>query len=221
MIKAIYNDKEYVLDLLFRTYQTSKGVNYVIKQDEKKLDRLKVLLEFSFERCWRSGEIYFSDNRKGVIMAFFPDLVKKKTVSSIKWDLKLILHSIGIGSLFKVMKRESIIRKNYHYPKSSIILWYLGVEPEFQGKGIGSSLLREITKLSVERNNPMYFETAKKEIISFYKNSDFQLFKTLNVPYDLYMFKKDIPNQQVAIGTIPLNRIKVRKTKHEKQEVFT
>jgi len=95
MIKANYNDKSLVVDILSKSFATNKSVNFVAQQDSKRLDRIKVLMEYFFEICNMFGEVYLSEDRKACALILYPD--KKSTnLKSIYWDTKLAFNCIGI-----------------------------------------------------------------------------------------------------------------------------
>jgi len=74
MVRATSNDKELVADILIRSFVDNKSINYIIKQDEKREQRLKHLMEYSFDICNLFGDVFVSDDRKAcalVVVYFF------------------------------------------------------------------------------------------------------------------------------------------------------
>ena len=57
----------------------------------------------------------------------------------------------------------------YHY------LWFLGVEPEHQGRGLGSELLRSFTAKADSEQQPCYLETDRERNVGFYQRHGFEL----------------------------------------------
>lgn len=51
MLRADYNDKDRVVDILVSSFDDNKSVNYIIKQDTKRTQRIKRLMEYSFDIC--------------------------------------------------------------------------------------------------------------------------------------------------------------------------
>lgn len=139
MIKADYNDKALVVDILVKSFNDNKSVNYIIKQDGKREQRLKSLMEYSFEVCYLFGDVFLSDDKKGCALIAVPDR-KKITLKSIALDLHLIFTCTGLANVSKTLDREAKIKKLQ--PKGLLYyLWFIGVEPADQNKGIGSHLL--------------------------------------------------------------------------------
>lgn len=189
MIKAAYSDKELVVDILTKSFDTNKSVNYVVRQGKNREKRIKALMNYSFETCWNNGEIYLSDDRKGALLFLLPHK-KKPLLKGIVNDLRLIFEAIGLSRVLKVLKKEAAVKK--FHPRKYLYLWYLGVLPQFQGAGIGSSLLRELICLSSALKLPVYLETSTEQNLPFYKRFNFSIYKELDVTYKLYLFKRDL-----------------------------
>jgi ribosomal protein S18 acetylase RimI-like enzyme len=67
---------------------------------------------------------------------------------------------------------------NRHFPDEPV--WYLkllGVDPEGQGRGIGSTLLRESLRELDEDGFPAYLETGTERNVRFYKRFGFEVRK--------------------------------------------
>jgi hypothetical protein len=60
MRKATEEDKERIIDLLAKSFDANQSVNYLVPQDEKRLKRIRALMDYSFEICREFGEIFIS-----------------------------------------------------------------------------------------------------------------------------------------------------------------
>ena len=63
MLKAEYKDKEFAVDILVKSFDDNKSINYIIKQDKQRVKRLRILMGYSFDLCFYFGKIYFTDDR--------------------------------------------------------------------------------------------------------------------------------------------------------------
>jgi len=52
MKKARYTDKELVVDILTRSFNANQSVNYIVKQDKKRIKRISALMDYLFEVCY-------------------------------------------------------------------------------------------------------------------------------------------------------------------------
>jgi ribosomal protein S18 acetylase RimI-like enzyme len=190
IIKANYSDKEIVLGILCKSFDSNKSVNYVVKQDEKRQKRIRNLMEYSYEICSMFGQVYLSDDKKACALILFPDK-KKTSLKSIFLDTKMAISCVGIERVSKVLDRDSKIKKSY--PNDQILyLWFIGVNPAEQQKGIGSNLLKKIIKESALSKRPIYLETSMLENIHFYNRLGFDIYKELDFGHTLFLMKREL-----------------------------
>ena len=190
MIKAENDDKDLVVGILTKSFDTNQSVNYIVQQDEKRSERIKSLMDYSFEVCYAFGDIFLSDDKKACALVLFPDQ-KRTTLKSIILDVKLIFNSIGITNIAKAMGRESKI-KSLQAKEQMYYLWFIGVDPKYQGSGIGSQLMQEIIEDSRKQQLPIYLETSTVKNLPWYKKFGFEIYNELQLSYKLYFLKLEL-----------------------------
>lgn len=184
MRKATTSDKPLVLNILTRAFDDNKSVNYVVKQDRYRVERIRKLMDYAFNICFNYGEVWMSDDRNACALILFPDQ-KRTSFRTLWWDLKLAFEVIGISRVSMILKREAMI-KAHHPQQPFAYLWFLGVNPIVQGNGAGSKLIAEIIH-SMKR--PLYLETSMERNLPFYKKFGFEIFQSLQLSYKLYMLR--------------------------------
>ena len=189
MIRANYTDRDRVVDILTRSFNDNKSVNYVIKQDAKRVERIRKLMEYSFDVCFMFGDIFLSDDKTGCALIVLPDK-KKTTLKSILMDLKLIFSSMGLSNVKKAMDRESKIKK-FHPEDHMYYLWFIGVHPNEQNKGTGSTLLNDVIKQGQMKNRSICLETSTIKNIPWYEKFGFEIYNELDLGYRLFFLKKE------------------------------
>ncbi|HMO60726.1 MAG: GNAT family N-acetyltransferase [Lacibacter sp.] len=188
MIKAGIEDKNRVVDILSKSFDDNKSVNYIIQQDAKRKQRIRTLMAYSFEICYRFGDVFVSDNKKGCALLLAPDK-KKTTISTILWDIKLALSAIGLSNIMRAVKREAAIKK-VHPDEKIYYLWFIGVDDSEQGKGIGSDLMNSIIKESSLQNRTICLETSTVKNLPWYEKFGFITYRELDFGYTLYCMKR-------------------------------
>lgn len=187
MIKASKKDRDLVVEILTRSFNTNKSVNYIIRQDGQRARRIKQLMQYSFDICLLSGEIYLSADKNACALITFPKN-KKTSLQSILLDLRLAFTAIGLSRIRKVLARESAVSK-LHPSMPFLHLWFIGVHPSSQHKGVGSILLKEIIQYASTSNLSIYLETSTTENIPWYKRNGFVIYKEINFGYTLHCLK--------------------------------
>lgn len=189
MDRAKQEDKELVVSILAKSFKENQSVNFIVRQDDIKLKRIHALMEYSFEVCRLFGEVWLSDDRKACALTLFPHQ-KRTTVKSVWLDIRLIIQAIGIPGIQKTLNREEEIKKLQ--PKENMIyLWFIGVDPVCQHKGVGSNLLEEIIATSIDKKLPIYLETSTLKNIPWYEHFGFKIYNELELGYTLFFLKRE------------------------------
>jgi hypothetical protein len=110
MIRAEYKDKERIVEILTNSFQDNKSVNYILKQDQKRVQRIRNLMAYSFDFCYMFGDVFLSEDKSGCALLVFPEK-KKMTVKSIFLNVKLMFTCSGLSNVKKTLHSEWKIRK--------------------------------------------------------------------------------------------------------------
>lgn len=81
----------------------------------------------------------------------------------------------GVGPFGKFMSANDVMDK-IHKARAPEPHWYLcvvGVDPELQGQGVGSALVREGLALADRESKPCYLETSDRRNLVFYQRLGF------------------------------------------------
>ncbi|GCC50323.1 N-acetyltransferase [Chryseotalea sanaruensis] len=188
MRKATLADKHFIQNLLTQSFNDNRSVNYVVKQDKNRVERIKKLIHYSFNMCLAYGEVWVSDNQQACALILFPDK-KRLSLRSLFWDMRLAIGAISIDRISIVLKREALIKSSY--PKERIAyLWFVAVDPTVQGKGIGSSFIQELIGEYQLKERPIYLETSMGRNLPFYTRLGFEIIRTFDFGYTLYQLRK-------------------------------
>ncbi len=189
MIRGNLSDKGLVVNILATSFDDNKSVNYIIKQDGKRRERIRRLMEYSFDVCYLFGKVFLSDDKKGCALIVLPDK-KKKTLKSVLLDLKLILSCTGLFNAKKAMIREAKIKK-LQTKEQMYYLWFIGVLSDQQGTGTGTRLLKEIISESVSDKRTICLETSTLKNLPWYQKFRFIIYNELDLGYKLFFLKRD------------------------------
>jgi ribosomal protein S18 acetylase RimI-like enzyme len=190
MKRATADQRGLVVDILSESFESNKSVNYVVKQDAERKQRIRGLMGYSFDVCNAFGEVWLSDDTKAAALVLFPEK-KKTTTASIWWDIKLAASVIGVSRVGQVLGRESKI-KAFHPKQPFAYLWFVGVSPQYQNKGIGSALLVELIQRYTQQARPIYLETSVDRNLPWYKKHGFEIFETLQLTYALFLLRRNL-----------------------------
>jgi ribosomal protein S18 acetylase RimI-like enzyme len=171
--------------MLARAFQDDPIVRYALEDDKDVNTRLPHVYEFLLRYYLSYAQGYTtSDCLEGVA-------VWQRYVRS-KMSLLRMITSGAIWPAFRIgIKTGRRMQPFFDYIESKHVElissphWYLmviGVDPEFQGKGYASLLLRGMLHKIDEERLPCYLETEKEENISIYQHFNFNVVEDYIVP---------------------------------------
>ena len=189
MRTAQYQDKELVVAILSNCFDDNRSVNYLIRQDTNRQARIRRLMEYAFKVCHRFGMVLLSDDSKACALLLLPEK-KRTTLRSFLWEVTLVATCIGISHVNKAWRRERKIKALQ--PRERVYyLWFIGVEPGEQNKGMGTRLLEEVMTLARSRQRTICLETSTAKNLSWYQRHGFSIYHELDLGYTLYFLKTE------------------------------
>lgn len=177
-----------IINMLTVAFDDNKSVNYVVKPGTHRVERIRMLMEYSFNMCYAFGEVWMSDDRQACALILFPDK-KRTSLQTLLWDLTFALSVVGIRRVRKILRREALIKAGYPQELFAY-LWFVAVKPGVQGKGHGTSFMQQIIAECERKNRAIYLETSMEKNLKFYARSGFEIFKTLELTYTLYQLRR-------------------------------
>ncbi len=190
MRRATKSDRGLAVKILAESFDKNPSVNYVIKQDDRRLKRIQALMDYSFDICLLFGDIFISDDNKACALVIYPDR-KRTTLRSAWLDITLVFRCIGFGNIKRTIAREALLEKTRGKEQISC-LWFIGVDPEGQHKGIGSELLQSIVAYSTKQSRPVYLETSNEQNLPWYKKFGFNIYAEKSLGHMLYFLKREL-----------------------------
>ena len=189
MIRAQHTDKDLIVSILVGSFDDNKSVNYIIRQDSKRIERIKRLMEYSYDICNLFGDIFVTEDKKGCALLILPDK-QRTTIKSILLDAKFAFTCLGLSNINKAMKRETKI-KQVHPNGLLYYLWFIGVDSSNQNKGIGSQLLQDIISEGQKLNRIICLETSTLKNVPWYEKFGFSIYHEFDFGYKLYCLKRE------------------------------
>ncbi|HVI47124.1 MAG TPA: GNAT family N-acetyltransferase [Chitinophaga sp.] len=177
MIIGKISDKQLATEILAAAYTTNDTINETIRRDHRHLQRLRSLMEYSFDVALDFGRICFSDDRQAVALIILPDK-KKVTLRSICRDIKLVMKITGLKNALKALDREKAISKVQGENKIYHI-WYLGTFPHATGTGIGTALMKDLIQDAQKEGRPIYVESRIPKNTVWYEKRGFSIYRYL------------------------------------------
>lgn len=156
-------------------FDTNKTVNWIVKQDSKRKERIRSLMDYSFETCVDAEQIYLTDDENGVIICSMSE-DKLPFLEEAYLTARFVLQVTGIDGIAKALKREEYIKSFHPQDYEYIYLWFIAVDKTQQHQGIGTEMINCIIGKSEQQNLPIYLETSTEANLPFYLKHGFEIY---------------------------------------------
>jgi len=180
MIKATKQDRSVLITLFLEFFENNENIHFLVKNDEKKPQRLVHLAEYLFEWGMALDAIYFLQEKKGFVIIYLSDK-RLKIIKEIALTSKLVFQVITLYRLLKILKRRlriSNILKRETKKNKYLHFYALGVNKRSRGYAAdGFSPIVEakyfINELIDKHQVPMYLETVNPRNKKLYEFAGF------------------------------------------------
>ena len=175
--------KNRFVDIIVDAFEHNPAVVDVVKQDSRKKERVRKLVEYSFEFGKRRNGLYMTKDRNGIAIYYVEDM--KRTLADHWADVKLIFQVSGLKRVKYLLAREAY--RNKVRPKELFFyVWFLGVETTHRGTGSILELRNRIFEEADKRQLPTLVETTIEQNKRVYERFGFEV-------YHKHQFHENMP----------------------------
>ena len=89
--------------------------------------------------------------------------------------------------------RDDRAMRDQHPSYPHMYLWFIGVDPERHGTGVGRALLAELHAEADDLGVPTYLETATRSNVAFYEGDDYEVLGEIPMPSGPTMWRMERP----------------------------
>jgi len=171
-----------VLDRAFENYPLHAA--FIPDESERK-KQSRYFLEFFIRYGILYGEVYATSPKLEAVIVWLPSEKANFTM----W--RMILSGV-LPCMFRLGRKTASrmlsvadylvsIHKSYA-PFPHLYAWYIGVDPKFQGKGHGSTLIKAMLARADSEQLPCYLETHRKENVALWEHYGFKVIHETVIP---------------------------------------
>jgi ribosomal protein S18 acetylase RimI-like enzyme len=151
-----------------------------IPDASRRIERLERGFRLFLERIYlRQDECYASDGAAGAAFWLPPDTWRLGGIEQLRLAARMAaIHARGVPRILTVL--AYLESRHPHEPH-----WYLafvGVQPDRQGRGIGSALLAPVLERCDRDRAPAYLEATSERNLALYQRHGFEVVETVWLP---------------------------------------
>jgi ribosomal protein S18 acetylase RimI-like enzyme len=127
---------------------------------------------------------YTTDDHAGAALWHPPGYRGAGFIGSLRMMPSLARLAGGYGQLRRISRAIDLLdaRRHVHAPGRHFYLSAVGVDPERQGQGIGTALLKPVLEQADAAGIPAYLETAVARNVLLYERLGFDVVQELDLP---------------------------------------
>jgi len=191
LIEANREHKGLVVSILVSAFEDTKAdnsINFVVKQDKNRVERMRTLMGYLFEKALLFGKAYISDDEKACVLLIFSEK-QKVTLKTIGLNLELVIKCIDLKNINKVIKRQNLVKKYYPH-ESHVRPLIIGVMKGNFGNGTGARLILEVFEYYKNNRLPVVLDTVTDYNVRLYQKFGFSIIhKEESLGYPIYFMR--------------------------------
>lgn len=173
-------DRQQLTAVMARAFDDDPIANWFAAQDRRRARRIYDFLDVAYRITAPGDELYTTDELQGA--AYWTPPGKWKM--GILQQLMLMPAMIRTASLKRVPAimggLNAIEKKHPHAPHYYLLA--LGVEPDLQGRGLGTLLMQPILERCDREGMAAYLESSKERNVPLYERNGFRVTEEFMVP---------------------------------------
>lgn len=167
---------------LERAFSADPMFQWLFPDPLRRSRSLKILNRVPIDYGMRRGRVTHSEDGRAVAIWFPPG--QPVTVGGmIRSGFLGVPLRIGVRPFARFMRANGVMER-IHKREMPEPHWYLlivGVDPELQGRGLGSELVREGLARADEMDSPCYLETSDERNLAFYQRLGFRVLEKVTL----------------------------------------
>jgi ribosomal protein S18 acetylase RimI-like enzyme len=175
--RATASDREQVIDCLTAAFATDPVMTWIGRRDAKRDRGRRAMFSFLVGKLGLpGGELWTADDYSVAALWIPPERAELK----LPWweEVRLfptIMTFTGLTGLSRVDAFRKAADKHHPKDKPHFYLMTIGVDPKFQGQGLGSALLDANLAMVDAKGLPSYLESSNEKNVPLYKRHGYQV----------------------------------------------
>ena len=185
LTKLSKSDIGLTIDLLLRTFWDDPLSAYFFPNKEERKKLLPALFKFRVKRPFQYGDVYATSSRlEGVAIWQHSNTVNSTLWKHLRAGGLGFYRTMGRNRVNQMMKMDQFTnqRRAKYAVTPYMHLGPIAVNPELQGQGYASKLIRPMLERLDRQELPCYLETQSEFNVSIYEHYGFEVLAKGNVP---------------------------------------
>ena len=177
--RATDADRAAIAVTLARAFNDDPVQSWLFPDDERRPLRSRRMFAMRLRQLMPHRETYTTDGAAGAALWALPERWRLGRIEELRMGLALLP---VLGRRLPIIARGVEMIERAHPATPHYYLAVLGTDPDAQGSGIGSALMRPVLDACDRDEVPAYLESSKERNIDFYARHGFRVTGELSLP---------------------------------------
>lgn len=173
-------DREKLVAVMARAFDDDPIANWFAAQDKRRARRIYDFMDVGYRITAPGGELYTTAEIQGGAFWSPPGKWKMGMVQQLML-MPAMIRTATFRRVPAIMGGLNAIEKKHPHEPHYYLLG-LGVEPDLQGRGLGTKLMRPVLERCDREGIPAYLESSKEKNVPLYERNGFKVTEQLTVP---------------------------------------
>jgi len=170
-------DTRQASEALARAFYADPMMQCLVPNDAKRARLLPSFFALVVRYCLRYGEVYTTPALEGAACWLTPGNTTPTFARVLRAGVYVSPLDFGLAGLLRFLQISAYTEASHQRaaPGQHWYLWALGVDPPYQGQGIGGMLLQPVLPRADAESLPCYLETENPRNVPFYQKHGFKV----------------------------------------------
>jgi len=179
--KATKLDVPQLKAVIARAFDDDPVINWMVAQDKRRAGRVYDALALYLDRVFMpNGEVYTTDGVHGGALWAPPGKHKVPVLRQLMM-MPGLARASGMSRVRDGLAGMNAVEKK-HPHEPHFYLGVLGTDPDHQGRGVGTELMRPVLERCDRERIPAYLESSKERNVPLYERNGFQVTEVFTIP---------------------------------------
>ncbi len=177
VLRLSKQDNAQASEVLARAFYTDPMLQCLVPNDAKRTHLLPSFFGLVVRYCLSYGEVYTTPTLKGAACWLTPGNTTPTFARILRTGVYVSPLDFGLAGLLRILQISAYTEAAHvrAAPGQHWYLWALGVDPPYQGQGIGGMLIQPVLARADADGLPCYLETENPRNVPFYQKHGFKV----------------------------------------------
>ena len=171
--KATPAEHKRVVEVLVEAFYEDPFLGWVFPDRARRRDRLHGLFAFAGKNWWFDHDVTYTTEAGAGAAVWVPPGEWLVSIPEQLRSMPAFVRALGLKDMPRALRAFNKMESEHPHEPPSFYLPVIGVHPDWQGKGVGSALLKPMLERCDREGIPAYLEATSERNLACYQRHGF------------------------------------------------